>query len=69
MGNSEFENWMPPTAEAIREEDNYSGVRVTLSEMLSRAIIRLHVDGKALEMSQLEPRKRFLQRRIQEVKE
>jgi hypothetical protein len=32
------------TAEAIREDDNYSGVRVTLGGTLSRAIIRLHVD-------------------------
>jgi hypothetical protein len=32
------------TAEAIREDDSYSGVRVTLGGTLSRAIIRLHVD-------------------------
>jgi len=32
------------TAEAIREDDNYSGVRVTLGGTLSRAIIRHHVD-------------------------
>jgi predicted nucleotidyltransferase component of viral defense system len=32
------------TAEAIREEDHYSGVRVTLGGELSRASIRLHVD-------------------------
>jgi predicted nucleotidyltransferase component of viral defense system len=31
-------------AEAIREEDDYTGVRVTLSGSLSRAAIRLHVD-------------------------
>lgn len=31
-------------AEAIRDEDAYSGVRVTLSGMLSRATLRLHVD-------------------------
>jgi predicted nucleotidyltransferase component of viral defense system len=32
------------TAETIRDEDQYSGVRVTLSGRLSRATIRLHVD-------------------------
>ena len=32
------------SAESIREEDDYSGVRVTLGGTLSRAIIRLHVD-------------------------
>ena len=32
------------TAEAIREEDEYSGVRITLVGMLSRAIIGIHVD-------------------------
>jgi Nucleotidyl transferase AbiEii toxin, Type IV TA system len=32
------------TAEVIREEDEYSGIRVTLSGTLSRAAIRLHVD-------------------------
>lgn len=32
------------TAEAIREDDHYSGVRVTLGGELSRASIRLHVD-------------------------
>jgi hypothetical protein len=32
------------TAETIREEDDYSGVRTTLSGALSRASIRLHVD-------------------------
>ena len=32
------------TAETIRDEDQYSGVRVTLSGTLSRATIRLHVD-------------------------
>lgn len=31
-------------AEAIREDDHYSGVRVTLGGELSRATIRLHVD-------------------------
>jgi Nucleotidyl transferase AbiEii toxin, Type IV TA system len=31
-------------AEVIREEDDYSGVRVTLGGRLSRAVIRLHVD-------------------------
>lgn len=31
-------------AETIREEDAYSGVRVTLSGTLSRATLRLHVD-------------------------
>jgi hypothetical protein len=32
------------TAEVIRENDDYAGVRVTLGGVLSRAIIRLHVD-------------------------
>jgi hypothetical protein len=32
------------TAEIIRDEDEYSGVRVTLGGTLSRALIRLHVD-------------------------
>jgi predicted nucleotidyltransferase component of viral defense system len=32
------------TAEVIREEHDYSGVRVTLGGTLSRAMIRLHVD-------------------------
>ena len=32
------------TAETIREEDDYSGIRVTLGGTLSRATVRLHVD-------------------------
>ncbi|MHB8816579.1 MAG: nucleotidyl transferase AbiEii/AbiGii toxin family protein [Steroidobacteraceae bacterium] len=32
------------TAETIRDDDHYSGVRVTLGGELSRATIRLHVD-------------------------
>lgn len=32
------------TAEIIRDEDEYSGIRVTLGGTLSRAVIRLHVD-------------------------
>jgi predicted RNA polymerase sigma factor len=36
---------------------------------LGRIPKALEVYGKALEMSQLEPKKRFLQRRIQELKE
>ncbi len=32
------------TAEVIRDEDEYSGIRVTLGGTLSRALIRLHVD-------------------------
>jgi len=32
------------TAEVIREEDDYSGIRVTLGGALSRATVRLHVD-------------------------
>lgn len=32
------------TAEVIREEDDYSGIRVTLGGSLSRATVRLHVD-------------------------
>lgn len=31
-------------AEVIREEDNYSGIRVTLGGSLSRATLRLHAD-------------------------
>jgi predicted nucleotidyltransferase component of viral defense system len=33
-----------PTAETIRDDDQYSGLRITLSGTLSRAAIRLHVD-------------------------
>jgi predicted nucleotidyltransferase component of viral defense system len=32
------------TAETIREEDSYSGIRVSLGGTLSRAVIRFHVD-------------------------
>jgi hypothetical protein len=32
------------SAETIREEDVYGGVRVTLGGVLSRAVVRLHVD-------------------------
>jgi predicted nucleotidyltransferase component of viral defense system len=32
------------TAATIREEDSYSGIRVTLGGTLSRAVIRFHVD-------------------------
>lgn len=32
------------TAETIREDDHYSGVRITLGGTLSRAAIRLHID-------------------------
>jgi hypothetical protein len=32
------------TAETIREEDSYSGIRVTLGGTLSRAVVRFHVD-------------------------
>lgn len=32
------------TAETIREDDNYSGVRLTLGGVLSRAVFRLYVD-------------------------
>lgn len=32
------------TAEMIRADDHYSGLRITLSGTLSRALIRLHVD-------------------------
>lgn len=32
------------TAEVIREEDDYGGIRITLGGTLSRATIRLHVD-------------------------
>lgn len=33
-----------PTAETIRDEDQYSGIRITLSGTLSRAAVRLHID-------------------------
>jgi hypothetical protein len=33
-----------PVAEVIRQEDEYSGIRVTLDGRLSRAAVRLHVD-------------------------
>jgi hypothetical protein len=32
------------TAETIRKDDSYSGIRVTLGGTLSRAVIRFHVD-------------------------
>jgi Nucleotidyl transferase AbiEii toxin, Type IV TA system len=32
-------------AEVIREEDTYSGIRVTLGGALSRAVVRFHVDS------------------------
>jgi predicted nucleotidyltransferase component of viral defense system len=32
------------TAETIREEDSYSGIRVTLGGTLSRAVVQFHVD-------------------------
>ena len=32
------------TAETIRDDDHYSGVRITLGGELSRATVRLHVD-------------------------
>ena len=32
------------TAEVVREQDDYSGIRVTLRGTLSRAVIRFHVD-------------------------
>ena len=32
------------TAETIREEDSYSGIRVTLGGTLSRSVVRFHVD-------------------------
>jgi Nucleotidyl transferase AbiEii toxin, Type IV TA system len=32
------------TAETVREDDSYSGIRVTLGGTLSRAVIRFHVD-------------------------
>lgn len=37
-------NPLSATAETIREEDEYSGVRVTLAGTLSRATVHLHVD-------------------------
>ena len=42
-------------AETIREEDAYSGVRVTLSGTLSRATLRLHVDVNVGDPIWLEP--------------
>jgi hypothetical protein len=41
-------------AETIREEDAYSGVRVTLSGTLSRATLRLHVSGGARTLAGVE---------------
>lgn len=32
------------TAEVIRDDADYSGIRITLDELLSRAAVRLHTD-------------------------
>lgn len=45
------------TAESIRDEDQYSGVRVTLGGTLSRAKIRLHVDVNVGDPIWPEPRR------------
>jgi predicted nucleotidyltransferase component of viral defense system len=50
------------TAEIIREEDDYSGVRVTLGGRLSRAVIRLHVDVNVGDPIWPEPRQVSLPR-------
>jgi hypothetical protein len=39
----EFDS-MGATAETIREEECYSGIRVALGGAVSRAVIRFHVD-------------------------
>lgn len=50
------------SAESIRDEDAYSGVRVTLTGKLSRAIIRLHVDVNVGDPIWPEPQKITLPR-------
>jgi RNA polymerase sigma-70 factor (ECF subfamily) len=61
--------------DAINKEGelaDYQWVHSTKADLyrrLGRIPKALEVYGKALEMSQLEPEKRFLQRRIQELKE
>jgi predicted nucleotidyltransferase component of viral defense system len=53
------------TAESIREEDDYSGVRVTLGGRLSRAVIRLHVDVNVGDPIWPEPRQVSLPRLLE----
>jgi Nucleotidyl transferase AbiEii toxin, Type IV TA system len=53
------------TAESIREDDDYSGVRVMLGGRLSRAIIRLHVDVNVGDPIWPEPRQVSLPRLIE----
>jgi hypothetical protein len=53
------------TAEVIREEDDYSGVRVTLGGRLSRAVIRLHVDVNVGDPIWPEPRQVSLPRLLE----
>lgn len=50
------------SAESIRDEDAYSGVRVTLTGKLSRAVIRLHVDVNVGDPIWPEPQKITLPR-------
>jgi len=54
-------------AETIRDEDAYSGVRVTLSGKLSRALIRLHVDVNVGDPIWPEPQKVTLPRLLDGV--
>lgn len=42
--DNEVDEVLAVVRDVIREEDDYSGVRVTLNGQLSRATIRLHVD-------------------------
>jgi len=53
------------TAEVIREEDDHSGVRVTLGGRLSRAVIRLHVDVSVRDPIWPEPRQVSLPRLLE----
>ncbi len=50
------------TAEIIREEDDYSGIRVTLGGTLSRAEVRLHVDVNVGDPISPEPQEVILPR-------
>jgi hypothetical protein len=47
------------TAETIREEAGYTGIRITLGGALSRAEIRLHVDVNVGDPIWPQPRQHF----------
>ena len=51
-------------AETIREEDSYSGIRVTLGGILSRAVVRFQVDVNVGHPIWLEPQQISLPRLI-----